>query len=60
MTVGRMKTAVEAQMHRNGALVALAVYLYHSTGKKEEELSWLDYARKCCSFGAKYQLQFRP
>ena len=32
MSVGRMKSAVEAQMHRNGALIALAVYLYHSTG----------------------------
>ena len=33
MTVGRMKgMSVEAQMHRNGALVALAVFLYHSTG----------------------------
>ena len=32
MSVGRMKSAVEAQMHRNGALIALAVCLYHSTG----------------------------
>ena len=35
MTVGRMKSAVEAQMHRNGALVALAVYLYYSTGMSD-------------------------
>jgi hypothetical protein len=52
----RVSPVNEQQMHRNGALLALAVFLYHSTTVSSTGIKWFIWLTLWYTTGGKYWL----